>query len=236
MSAKDNRTKRTGGIVPRRHQILLVEDHPLMREGIATWIAREPDLEVCCQAGSAAEALRILEKFMPDAVVLDVNLPGRSGLELLKDLKALYPQLRVLMLSMFDEDIYALRTLRAGAQGYVMQKSGGDQVVAALREILAGRRFFSPEVTAQIMDDFAGREHGHRSPLGALTDREFEIFQLLGNGRTNKEIARQLGISQKTVESHRLAVRHKLKIKSTPELIRRAVQYMQPESERTPAG
>lgn len=239
MSAKTKRTDPPAKPRPAAHsiqrkRILLVEDHPLMREGIAAWIAREPDLEVCAQAGSAAEALRVIEAQTPDLVVADINLPGRSGLELLKDLKPLRPDLRVLILSMFEEDVYALRTLQAGAWGYVTKNAGGVQVVAAVREVLAGRRFFSARVTSQILDDFAGRKRGHQSPLGALTDREFEVFQLLGQGRTNREIARQFGLSPKTVETHRLSVRQKLNLKSTPELIRYAVQCAEGEANGTP--
>jgi DNA-binding NarL/FixJ family response regulator len=241
MSAKATRTRpiqdACAVAAPRkRSRILVVEDHPLMREGIATWISREPDMEVCAQAGSAGEALRILEKLRPDLVLVDIHLPGRSGLELLKDLKPLFPDLPVVVLSMFDEEAYALRALRAGARGYVMKKAGGETVVAAIRDVMAGRRAFSPEVTEQIMDDYSGRERGHRSPLGMLTDREFEVFQHLGRGLTNGEIARRMSISAKTVECHRLSVRRKLKIKSTPQLIRYAVQYTQREVFADEAG
>jgi DNA-binding NarL/FixJ family response regulator len=201
-----------------------------MREGIATWINREPDLEVCAQAGNAGEALNEVTRCRPDLVVLDLNLPGRSGLELLHDLKPLHPDLPVIILSMFEEDIYALRCLRAGARGYVMKRAGGEQVVAAIREVLAGGQAFSVEMTKRLVDDYSGRQRGHRSPLALLTDREFEIFQQLGQGRTNREIARQLGLSPKTVETHRMSVRQKLKLKSTPELIRYAVHFTERES------
>ncbi len=213
-----------------RRRILLVEDHPIMREGVAAWIDRQPDLQVCGQAGDASDAFGMLETLAPDLVVADLELPGRSGLELIKDISAFDPELPVLILSMHDETIFALRTLRAGAHGYVMKKAGGDELVAAIRAVLGGRKAFSSEVTQQVIEDVAGRRRGHRSPLAMLTDREFEIFQMIGSGRATKEIARQLNLSHKTVDAHRTNLRQKLKIKSLPELIRFSVEYSRGES------
>ncbi len=206
-------------------RILIVEDHPLMREGIANWINHDPELEVCGEAGGAADALRAAEKLRPDLVLCDITLAGRNGIELVKDLKAIDPELPVVMLSMHDESVYALRAVRAGARGYVMKKVGGAEVVAAVKQVLSGATAFSPGVAGQLLDEFAGRARGRQSPLAALTDREFEVFQLLGEGRTNREIAHQLNLSPKTVEVHRVNLRNKLKLKSTPELIRYAVHY-----------
>jgi DNA-binding NarL/FixJ family response regulator len=228
MKNPSNASKRP--VSSARRRILVVEDHPLMREGIVTWIRREKDLDVCGEAGEASQALGAVEKLKPDLVLTDFSLPGRSGLELLKDILALDPDLPVLVLSMHDEQDYAMRTLRAGARGYVMKSAGGAQVIAAIRDVLAGHRAFSTAVTEQIMDDMAGRVRGHHSPLAVLTDREFEIFQLVGLGRTTNQIAKQLHLSSKTVEVHRLNIRRKLKIKSAPELIRFAVHQAQREA------
>jgi DNA-binding NarL/FixJ family response regulator len=201
-----------------------------MREGIANWINHDPELEVCGEAGSAAEALRATEKLKPDLVLCDITLAGRNGIELVKDLKALDSELPVVMLSMHDESVYALRAVRAGARGYVMKKAGGAEVVAAVKQVLAGGTAFSTGVAGQILDEFAGRARGRQSALAVLTDREFEVFQLLGEGQTNREIARQLNLSPKTVEVHRVNLRNKLKLKSTPELIRYAVHYAQADT------
>jgi len=196
-----------------------------MREGIATWINHDPDLEVCGEAASAPEAFEGAGKLKPDLVLCDITLGGRNGLELVKDIKALHPDLPVVMLSMHDESVYALRAVRAGASGYVMKKAGGAEVVAAIKMVLAGGTAFSPGVAKQLLDDYTGRARGRQSPLAALTDREFEVLQLLGEGKTNREIATQLHLSPKTVEVHRVNIRNKLKLKSTPELIRYAVHY-----------
>lgn len=209
--------------VARAKRILLVEDHPLMREGIAKWINRDSALEICGEVSSAPEAVQATIRLKPDLVLCDITLSSRSGLEVVKDLKALDPDLPVVMLSMHDESVYALRALRAGAKGYVMKKAGGAEVLAAVKEVLSGGTAFGPAVTKQLMEEFAGRKLGRQSPVAALTDREFEILQIFGEGKTNREVARQLNLSPKTVETHRINIRQKLDIKSTPELIRYAV-------------
>lgn len=221
-NSADTRTRRAD---PGGHRILIVEDHPLMREGIAAWINHDPELELCGEAVSASEAILAVEKFHPDLVLCDITLGGRNGLELVKDLKSLCPELPVVMLSMHDEFLYALRAVRAGASGYVMKKAGGAELVAAVKQVLAGGTAFSADVARQLLDDATGRSRGRRSPLATLTDREFEVLGLLGEGKTNREIAKQLNLSPKTVEVHRVNIRKKLKLKSTPELIRYAVHY-----------
>lgn len=230
MSAKPNPPREPSSRDPRGKRILIVEDHPLMREGIANWIDHDPDLEVCAETGTAAEALEAMEELKPDLVLCDITLAGRNGIELVKDLKALNPELPVVILSMHDESVFALRAARAGASGYVMKRAGGAEVVAAVKQVLAGGTAFSSGVNKQMLEDFAGRARGRQSPLAVLTDREFEVLQLLGEGKTNREIAAQLNLSPKTVEVHRVNVRNKLKLKSTPELIRYAVHYAEGEN------
>ncbi len=211
----------------RCHRILVIEDHPLMREGISTWISHDPELELCGEASSAEEGLSAVSRLKPDLVLSDITLTGRSGLELIKDLKAVDPDLPVVMLSMHDESVYALRAMRAGARGYVMKKAGGAEVVSSIKEVLAGGSAFSRSVTNQIVAEFSGREQGHHSPVAALTDREFEILQLYGSGKTSGEIARTLHLSPKTVGAHRSSICQKLQLNSTAEVVRYAVQYFE---------
>jgi DNA-binding NarL/FixJ family response regulator len=201
-----------------------------MREGIANWINQHPKLEVCGEASTAPEAMGAVEKLKPDLALCDITLAGRSGIELIKDLKALNSDLPVVMLSMHDESVYALRAARAGASGYVMKGAGGAEVVAAIEQVLAGGTAFSANVSKQLLEDYAGRSRGRQSPLAVLTDREFEVLRFLGEGKTNREIAAQLRLSPKTVEVHRVNIRHKLKLKSTPELIRFAVHHTEGQS------
>jgi DNA-binding NarL/FixJ family response regulator len=215
-------------VKPKR--IVLVDDHPLMREGVAQWIQRSPDLEVCGEAESAAQALSLVEKLKPDLVLTDISLAGRNGIELIKDLRALQPGLPVLVLSMHDEALYAGRALQAGARGYVMKRAGGGRVVEAIREVLQGRIALSPEMATQVIEAFSGRgSRGGRTALPNLTDREFEVFLLIGEAKSVREIAQQMHLSHKTVETHRIHVMRKLKLKTQPELLRFAMQYGEKE-------
>jgi len=215
----------------QRKRILVVDDHPLMREGVAQWIQRAPGLEVCGEAESAAQALSLVEKLKPDLVLTDISLTGRSGLELIKDLGALRPGLPVLVLSMHDESLYAGRALRAGARGYVMKRAGGDRVVEAIREVLQGRIAISPEMATHLIEEYSGRRpRSERTALPNLTDREFEVLQLLGEAKSNREIAEQLHLSPKTVETHRMNLMRKLNLKKTAELLRFALQYTETET------
>jgi DNA-binding NarL/FixJ family response regulator len=215
----------------KRKRILVVDDHPLMREGVAQWIQRAPELEVCGQAESAAQALSLTEKLKPDLVLTDISLMGRNGLELIKDLHALQPDLPVLVLSMHEESLYAGRALRAGARGYVMKRAGGDGVVEAIREVLQGRIALSPEMATHLLEEYSGRKsRSGRVPLPNLTDREFEVFQLIGEAKSIREIAEQLHLSAKTVETHRMNLARKLKLKNAAELLRFALQYVEKEA------
>ena len=216
---------------PQPKRILLVDDHPLMREGVAQWIQRAPGLEVCGGAESAAQALGLVERLKPDLVLTDISLTGRNGLELIKDLRASQPGLPVLVLSMHEESLYAGRALRAGARGYVMKRAGGDRVVEAIGEVLQGRIALSPEMATHLLEEYSGRQaHSRRVPLPSLTDREFEVFQLIGEAKTNREIAEQLRLSVKTVETHRMNLARKLNLKSAAEMLRFALQYVEREA------
>jgi DNA-binding NarL/FixJ family response regulator len=215
----------------QRNRILVVDDHPLMREGVAQWIKRARDLEVCGEAESANQAISLVEKLKPDLVLTDISLTGRSGLELIKDLRTLRPGLPVLVLSMHEESLYAGRALRAGARGYVMKRAGGDRVIEAICEVLQGRIALSPEMATLLLEEYSGRGvRSRRMALPNLTDREFEVFQLIGEAKNNREIAEQLHLSTKTVETHRINLARKLNLKSAAELLRFALQYVEKEA------
>ena len=215
----------------RRKRILLVDDHPLMREGVAQWIQRTSELELCGQGESAAQALSLAAKLKPDLVLTDISLTGRNGFELIKDLHALQPGLPVLVLSMHEESLYAGRALRVGARGYVMKRAGGDRVVQAIREVLQGRIAVSPEMATCLLEEYSGRRsRSGRGELPSLTDREYEIFELLGEAKSNREIANQLHLSPKTVETHRINLMRKLKFKTAAELLRFSLQYAEREA------
>jgi DNA-binding NarL/FixJ family response regulator len=214
-----------------RKRILVVDDHPLMRSGVAQLINHVPDLEFCGEAESAAQAMSLVARLKPDLVLADISLAGHSGLELIKDLHVLQPKLPVLVLSMHEESLYAGRALRAGARGYVMKRAGPDRLVEAIHEVLQGRIAVSPEMSTLLLEDYSGQKSpSGRRPLPNLTDREFEIFLLIGEAKSNREIAEQLHLSSKTVETHRVNLGRKLKLKSAAELLRFALQYADMEA------
>ena len=211
-----------------RKGILLVDDHSFMRAGLAQLIDRQPDMKVCGEAGDPAEAIQQLAKTKPDLVLTDLTMPGRSGLEFIKDLYAVNPATPVLVISMHDESVYAERVLRAGARGYIMKGAGGENLLIALRQILRGEVYVSPQMSARILEGLSGgKPRGSSSPIEKLTDREFEIFQLIGQGKSTRDIAAQLHLSPKTVDVHRTHLREKLELKDTTALIRHAVRWVE---------
>ncbi len=230
----ENRTAATGPAVKTaaiaRRRIMLVDDHPMMRAGLAQFINKQPDMETCCESGSAAEAVEAFHKFNPDLVLTDITLPGRGGVELIKDLLSADPELPILVVSMHDEMVYAERVLRAGARGYVMKESGGENLLAAIRQVLGGQVYVSPRISAKILDNLSTRRpRGASSPIEVLSDREFEIFQLIGQGRGTREIADRLHLSPKTVEVHRAHIREKLKLKDGVALVHQAIRWFEAE-------
>lgn len=208
-----------------RRKILLVDDHPLTRHGMAQLIGQQRDLIVCGEAGTAEDALRCIGRLRPDLVLLDVTLPGKPGLELIKDLSATHPEVAVLVVSMHDESLYAERALRAGARGYLMKSAGGEELIKAIRRVFAGQVYVSQELSAKILDNLSGSSRRPAGVLSVLSDREFEVFQLVGEGLTTGEIGTRLHISGKTVETHRLHIREKLGLKTPPELTKCAVRW-----------
>ena len=209
-----------------KQRILIVDDHPMMRQGLAQLINSEPDLTVSCEADTARQALEAIGQSKPDLALVDISLPDKSGLELIKDLHALHPELRVLVVSMHDESLYAERVLRAGGRGYVMKQEGGRKLMEAIRHVLLGQIYVSEKMSARILEIFSGgRRDGTGSPVGRLTDREFEVFHLIGQGKGTREIAEHLKLSVKTVEVHRARIKEKLGIKSATDLVRFAVRW-----------
>ena len=209
----------------QRKSIFIVDDHPMMREGLAQLIAHESDLAVCGEAEDAAQALEQIEKLKPDLALVDISLRSTNGLELIKDLRIRAPATAILVISMHDESLYAERVLRAGGRGYIMKQEGGKALMTAIRQVLDGRTYVSDKISARIVDIFSGRSSENASSVERLTDREFEVFQLIGRGLSTKEIADKLHVSAKTIEVHRVNIKTKLNVGTAPELIRFAVRW-----------
>lgn len=219
---------------PALKRILIVDDHPMTRSGMAGWIEREPDLSVCAEADTAWKALDAVSKHKPDLVLTDITLPGKNGVELIKDLHAMRPELPVLVITMHDESLYAERALRAGARGYIMKHEGGDKLVHAIRRVLGGRIYVSESMSSRILEVFSGRRQvARRSGIEQLSDREFEVFQLIGQGLSTRDVARRLRVSVKTVDAHRAKIKDKLGIKSMTELISSAARWSAQEGTAT---
>jgi DNA-binding NarL/FixJ family response regulator len=215
-------------------KILIVDDHPLLREGLKRVIGSEEGLAICGVAGSAREALSLTEATSPDLVVTDLGLPERSGLELIKDLRALHPEILIVVLSMHDEMLYAERAFTAGAKGYVMKETAADHLITAIRAVLKGGVYASAAVTNHLMHSFArGTSERPCLPLKRLTDREMQIFELIGAGKLTQEIGARLGISPRTVDAHRAHIRRKLGLGSAGDLLRYAIRWAEGSSIRS---
>ncbi len=208
-------------------RVLIVDDHPMMRTGLAQLIGSEPDLKVCAEADNARQGLEAVSKLSLDLVLLDISLPDKSGLELLKDIRAIRPELPVLVVSMHDELVFAERVLRAGGRGYIMKQEGGQKYLQAIRQVLAGQIYVSEKMSARILESLSGSqtEKPGTSPVQRLSDREFEVFQLIGQGLGTREIAQRLHLSVKTIEVHRINIKEKLQVKTATELVRFAVRW-----------
>jgi DNA-binding NarL/FixJ family response regulator len=230
--ASTRKETQTGGALKGvKRRILLVDDHPMTREGLAANINRQPDLEVCGEASNPAEAIATLASLKPDLMVTDITMPGRSGIEFLKDAHALMPDLPMLVLSMHDEMLYAERALRAGARGYLMKDAGSAKLLEVIRLILSGQSYVSPQVSARLVDALTGRRpRGSASPIEKLSDREFEVFRLLGSGKSTKEVALALHLSPKTVDVHRGRIKEKLQLKDAASLLHHAVRWVETQA------
>jgi DNA-binding NarL/FixJ family response regulator len=212
---------------PKR-RVLLVDDHPIVRQGLTEMVNHEEDLSVCGTAEDMNQALEQIERLKPDLVVLDISLKGSNGIEVLKDIKVRLPKTVVLMLSMHDETLYAVRALRAGAAGYVMKQEPADRVLDSMRRVLSGEIALSQSMEKTMMKQlFGGRADHTGSPLEDLSDRELEVFRLIGKGCSTRQIAEELHRSIKTIESHRAHIKEKLNLKNAMELVQHAIQWQE---------
>lgn len=208
------------------YKVLLVDDHPIVRHGLSKLIEQAPDLEVCGEAASSAEALQIIRETDPEVVVIDISLGGGNGLELIKQIKAQGSDARLLVSSMHDELLYAERSLRAGAMGYINKIEGTEKIIEAIHQILTGRIYLSGPMTERVLQRMMQNspEPGS-SPVDALSDRELEVFEMIGHGQTTRQIAKKLHLSPKTIETHREHIKTKLHLQNNNELVRQAVQW-----------
>lgn len=214
-----------------KRRIVIVEDHPITRRGVIALISHEADLEVCGEADTAPKAIDLIRQTQPDLAIIDISLKNVSGIELMKNIKSLMPELPLLVMTMHEESLYAERALRAGARGYVMKHEGPTQIIAAIRAVLKNELFLSESMKEMMLDRLVNKRRGDDSmfAIDSLTDREMEVFQLIGTGFSTRQIATTLNLSSKTVDSHRDHLKLKLRLESGAELVRTAVQWMKTE-------
>lgn len=210
-----------------RKKVFLVDDHPIMRQGLSQLINHEPDLVVVGEANDAQSALTAILELQPDLVVIDISLPGKNGLELIKDIRSHIRNVALLVHSMHDEGLYVERVLRAGAQGYIMKQEGARKVIEAVRKVLTGEIYVSQAMSGKILEIFSGRRSTSQDPVESLSDRQFEIFQMIGQGKGTRIIAEELNVSVKTVDAHRANIKEKLHLASGVELVRYAVRWVE---------
>jgi DNA-binding NarL/FixJ family response regulator len=209
-----------------KKKVLIVDDHPLLRDGLARVLNQQADLTVCGEAGEARGALAAVATLAPDVVIVDLTLDEGNGLDLVKDLHARNPRLPVLVLSMHHENLYAERAVRAGARGYVMKREPVGQVVTALRKVLAGHMALSENIVNRLVGKPEARAAAPGAPEDVLSDRELEVFRLLGHGLGTRQIADRLHLAVSTVETHRAGIKHKLDLTRATELVARAAQFV----------
>jgi DNA-binding NarL/FixJ family response regulator len=210
-----------------KRRILIVDDHPVFRHGITAMINAEPDLFVCGEAGSAPTALDAMRRLQPDVALVDISLPGTNGIELLKSMRAEFPKMPMLVVSMHDESLYALRALRAGALGYVMKAEALDLILTAIRKVLQGEPFLSPKFSDKLVfKAIRSIDEGLGSPVDKLSDRELEVLNLMGRGFGAQDIANELHLSVKTIETHRAHIKEKLGFNESKEMVRFAIEWV----------
>jgi len=220
MTRKTQETTR--GVV----RILIVDDHPVVREGLAMHLASQPDLEVCGEAEDVPGALALLASVRPDMAIIDISLKNGNGLDLIRRIKDRHDAVRILVWSMYPENLYAERALRAGAHGYLNKGHVTHHVLDAIRAILQGKVYVSGELADQLLRRVVGKTAPEPSPISRLSDRELEVFQLMGQGRTTESIAERMHVSPKTVETYRARIKEKLGLSNITELIQRAAQWV----------
>lgn len=208
--------------------ILLVDDHPLIRKGIALTLEEDSGFEVCCQLSSAEEVLDQINDINPDAAIVDVSLPGMNGIELVKHIRNRNKTIKLLVVSRHDEDLYAERAIRAGANGYMMKQEAGESLVTGLRKIFNGGMYVSEAINARMLQNaMSNRGTVDQSPMELLSDRELEVFEHMGHGLSNRDIADRMHVSSKTIETYKARIKEKLGLESSHEVIRLAIQWIQ---------
>jgi DNA-binding NarL/FixJ family response regulator len=219
-------SKKLGQNLKPKSEILIVDDHAVVRQGLRRLIETEPTFEVCAEATNGAEALALLKKIKPNIVIVDLGLEGMSGLELIKNIQLRTPKLPILVISMYDEAIYAERILKAGAKGYLMKKESAEKVIPAIRHVLSGKVYVSDKIAEKILSNLGKiQSDSSASPVAILSDRELEVFQLIGQGFKSSQIADKLNLSVKTVESYREQIKIKLKLENASALSQYAIQW-----------
>src|SRR5665213_3227320 len=214
--------------MPEKNKIFLVDDHPLVREWLANLINEQSDLQVCGGAGNAPEAFQLIGVLKPGVVIVDLSLAAGSGLDLVKDIKAAHPGVTTIVLSMHDESLYAERALRAGARGYIMKREAAKKIIEGIRTVLAGQLYVSEKIAAMMAEKFVeGRTAASASPIEQLSNRELEVFQLLGLGHSTRQIADHLHVGFKTVQAYNARIKEKLKLVNATELLREAMRWQE---------
>ncbi|HEY3962927.1 MAG TPA: response regulator transcription factor [Planctomycetaceae bacterium] len=210
----------------RRAKIAIIDDHPVVRAGLATLIARDPQFEACGEADDVVSGMALIVKESPDVAIIDLALRNGSGLDLIRRIKAARHPVRILVASMYDEALFAERAIRAGAAGYINKQEAGRNIVGALHDVLAGKVYLSEQVSSRILSQaMTGRTPAEESPVGQLSDRELEVFTLIGSGATSAEIAAKLHVSVKTIDTYRQRIKEKLSLKNSAELSREAMHW-----------
>lgn len=214
-----------GGVTVKK-KIVVVDDHPIVRRGFVLLLSQDPGLEVVGEAEAPGEAMDIIRETRPDLALVDLSLKGGDGLEMIKDLSRLHPDLLMLAVSLHDENVYAERALRAGAKGYIMKSEATDNVMVAVRQVLSGGIYLSKKMNERMLNKFAaGNRDEKADPVNSLSDREFEVFQLIGKGYDTRTIADELCLSIKTIETYKSHLKTKLDLKNSTELMQRAVEW-----------
>jgi len=221
-------TRKQAMAAKQKNRIFIVDDHPIVRKGLGQLINQEDDLEICGEADNAETALELLKKVKPDLAIVDISLRGIDGIELTKLIRARFDNIPVLVVSMHDESLFAERALRVGARGYIMKQEAIEKMMEAIRKVLRGELYVSERVSANIVKRFVdGKADGVSSPEELLSDREMEVFQLIGQGIGTRQIADQLHVSVKTVETYRANIKEKLNLKNATELMKHAVHWIE---------
>jgi len=210
-----------------RSRVFIVDDHPIIRRGLKLLIDQEPDLIVCGEAENARSVLPAIQELKPAIAIIDISLGHDSGIELIKNIRLQHPELPLLVLSMHDESLHAERALRAGARGYVMKQEAPEKIITAIRQVLQGNIYVSDAMGAKLLNKLIdSRSEKTSSPLELLSDRELQVFQLLGRGFGTRQVAEQLNVSIKTVEAYRANIKDKLNLKSSAELVQHAIHWV----------